>query len=628
MTLISLQAILVVYLINHRLGMRNHYVKKVLFSFYLGLVTTTTWAKAIIDPDVQAMVSMTTSAEPRLKQTTATTATLPLLVFLRSMDEQDQFIADFSHIAGIKIQKIASAPAVLVMIPARDASLERIANHRAVTQISTYQSAHEELENSEQAILLRASTIYPNVQNWWSSGDKGLHGVVGLIDSGVATEHPSLQGKTILIRKELDSGYDHYKNGVRSAHGTGVACIYMGTGSAAFPNDQGIAPDAITMVAGLAGEGDGHFEDLSQTFSTLDWILLRSGVKPNVINYSYGNGSSTCKTCSDWSGLARVTDYIVNQDKILWVKSAGNTGMQGGMTTPADNYNGLTIANMNPARLENGQWILSPDRSKHSIRYTSSRGPTLEGRKKPDLAAPGNDTRTCAPDPLSYPIKYTVSMDYRDGYRLMGGTSSATPHVGAAVLLLQEAGITDPMAQKALLINSADAWFDDGKPGPDDPIQPNLNGHYQIQGSLWNRTYGWGYLNMQSAYEQRKNIVMGTLTTADPEQSFQVELPIGGKITLVHERRVGYSLDYTPWALSALSLQIVDAKTGEVIDEDNSAIDTVHQVANCQRKLGEKNCATTTPSVRAIVKVKLLSKTIDGASNEPFALVMSVPPKI
>jgi serine protease AprX len=444
--------------------------------------------------------------------------------------------------------------------------------------------------------------------------------------------NPSLAKKNIIVRKEPGSGYDEFKNGVRTAHGTGVACIYVGIGSTVFPNDTGIAQNAPTIITGLAGEGDGNIDDLSQTLSSLDWMLSRTGIKPDVINYSFGNGLTNCAECPDWSGLAKITDYVVNHYHILWVKSAGNGGYvpptqsapyASTMSTPADNYNGLTVANMDPVNVVDHVSILNPDRNQHAIRYTSSRGPTLKGRKKPDISAPGNDTRTCAPDPFSYPFSYTKFMDYHDGYRLMGGTSAATPHVGAASLLLHEAGITSPMAKKALLINSADAYTDSNQPGPNDPKNNYKGGHYPVMGSEWNRTYGWGYLNMQKAFEERKNVIEDKLTTQNSEKIYEVDLPIGAKITLVHERRVGYT-DSHEWKLSHLSLEIVEQGTNRLIMRDASEQDSVHQVANCERHAYQKDCSPETKPVHALIKIKLLNQVIDGANEEPYALASSV----
>lgn len=585
------------------------------------------WSKAIINPDVQNLLDKAS----RQVINPDNPSTISVLVFLPSQQAVWPFLRDLNKLP-ISIKQFESLPVVFITLPANQLILNAIANHPKAMQITSFYGGQEELEYSEQAILLKPSQQYPVISNWWDNGYTGKHSIIGLLDSGVASEHGSLSKKQIIIRKESGSGFDQFQNGVRSAHGTGIACIYAGEGNATFPKDTGIAPNAPIILTALAGEGDGNIEDLTQTFESLDWMLSRSGMKPDVINYSFANGLTNCANCPDWSGLAKVVDYVVNHDHILWVKSAGNRGFvaptiqkpyAATMTSPADNYNALTVANMNPVIKENGQTILNPNRDNHTIRFTSSRGPTLNGRKKPDISAPGNDTRTCAPNPAVYLFHYTKEMDYHDGYRLMGGTSSAAPHVGAAIVLLHDASITLPIMQKALLINSADAYTDNDKPSPSDPNYTYKGGHYPVMGSQWNRSYGWGYLNMQKAFDERNYLIQDTLTLDMPEKTYEAYLPIGSKITLVHERRVGFS-NHLEWRLSHLRLKIIDKDTEQVIMQDDSPQDTVHQVANCERSLNEKLCSPNTKPIYAIIKVTLVSPFIDGAREEPFALASSV----
>ncbi len=601
--------------------------KKITVLLSLIILSPPVLSQARIDTDVIAVVKSLHAKNKQLAQSKL----LSVLIFLQSKANADLFIKELHRSYSAKVQKLVDSPILLVSLPAQLNVLYAIASKPSVKQISSFHGAQEELEISEQAILLRSSDFYPTVNNWWANGFTGKNLAVGILDSGVALENPNLANKQILVRKERGSTFDQFINGVRSAHGTGIACIYAGSGSSTYPNDTGLAPDTQAIVAALITDHDGLLADQSITFSSIDWMLNRAEIQPNIINYSNGNGVINCTDCNDWSGFARMIDFTINRHQILWVKSAGNNGYipsskyppyASTMTIPADNYNGLTVANMDPVVREDNEVSFNPDREKHSIRYTSSRGPTLAGRKKPDIAAPGNDTRTCAPDPLLYFFKYTEAMDYHDGYRLMGGTSSATPHVGAVALLLHDSGITAPRAKKALLLNSADAYTDSDKPGPEDPKYIYLGGHYPVMGTQWNRTYGWGYLNAQKAFEQRRNLVEDVLTVDDPVKIYHALLPVGAKVTLVHERRVGYN-EAGEWKLSHLSLEIIDQVTNKIIMRDSSTIDTVHQVANCERQSFDKYCSANTKPVNALIKVRLFGK-IDGARAEPFALAASV----
>ncbi|MGL5741785.1 MAG: S8 family serine peptidase [Legionella sp.] len=513
-------------------------------------------------------------------------------------------------------------PAVALQIPLNRNVLYKIADLEAAAQISSHAAAVPELDVTAQAIKLAPSSFYHNVANWWAHGYTGQTGVIGLIDTGVDPTHPALAGKRLILRHDLGSGYSTHINGVKEPHATGVACIYASN----HEKYKGMSYGASTIISGLAGEETWDPVSIMQTMETLDWMLNRSEVKPTVINYSMGNGllDVNCPACPECSGLAKVIDYVVNTQKTLWVKSAGNAGYIAPMhqitfastlTVPGDNYNGITVANMNTVVAENEVVEKTADRSKHLIRNTSSRVPTHFGRRKPDITAPGHDTMTCAPDPKVYDFIYSKAMNYKDGYRLMEGTSSAAPHVGASVLLLQDAGIQNPLAIKELLINSADTWTDAGTED---------SGHTQVMGSSWNRTYGWGYLNMDKAFKQRNNIIESELTAENPVWEYPTQLKRGQKVTLVHERRVGYTAEGDEWKLSHLVLELIDVEHQKVIASDTSPVDTVHQVANCTRAPREINCSEDSTTRNVLVRVKLLNKVIEGSAAEPFAIV--VPP--
>lgn len=571
-------------------------------------------ARAIIDADVLLTLKHSKSSPQ---------TPLSLLVFLHDLSEKESFIEEIKKIHDVLIQDLGFMPAVAIQIPKSRTLLYKIANLDAAAQISSHTAATPELDVTAQVLKLAPSSYYPNVSNWWDQGYTGQKGIIGIIDTGVDPLHPALSNKRLIVRQDAGSGYSNLINGVKEPHATGVACIYTSN----HEKYKGMAFGASTIISGLAGEETADPSSIMRTLETLDWMLNRSELKPTLINYSMGNGrlDLNCPSCPEWSGLAKVIDYVVNTQKILWVKSAGNAGyiepahqftFASTLTVPGDNYNGLTIANMNTLTIENETVVKTADRDKHRIKNTSSRGPTPFGRRKPDLTAPGHDTMTCAPDPKVYGFIYSNAMNYKDGYRLMGGTSSAAPHVGASALLLQDAGIQNPIAIKALLINSADTWTDAGTED---------SGHSKIMGSAWNRTYGWGYLNMEKAFQQRNNIIESELTVEKPIWEYQTVLKRGEKVTLVHERRVGYTSEGNEWALSHLELVLIDLENQKVIDSDSSPIDTVHQVANCKREPNEKKCSEDSKTMRVLIRVRLLNKVIDGSSSEPFAIV--VPPE-
>jgi serine protease AprX len=517
-------------------------------------------------------------------------------------------------------------------------------------KINRLPPSYEELEISTASMLLKTPDNATSlISNWWQAGFTGKKAVIGILDSGVPDSYVDTLGKSYIRQSALanknlyvnrgpNSGFDKYVNGIRTAHGTAVACVY-GSEQTERP---GVAFGASTLLVTLAGDDTVDDTDWELTLHNLDWLLKTPNQpRPTVINYSFGNGNiycplikPDCNNQSDWSLVAQTIDYIVNQYQISWVKSAGNTGWisvnktapyASTLSVPADSYNAIVVANMNNTLEKTDNTLVkTSDRSQHVIQYTSSRGPTLSGRRKPDITAPGNDTRTCAPTAEVYAVKenptfkpYTPTMQYdpTSETRLVGGTSIATPHVGAATAILYDAGIQSPMAIKALLINSADTWTDNDMPGPNDKKNPcNTDlpncGHGKKAGTEWNRTYGWGYINMDKAYQQKDFVLSRSIRPGTP-LCFIADLEENDKVTLVWERRVGFKKDGSNWQLTPMSLGLYD-KNGKLYSKDDSRIDNVLQVANYPYA-----------KQRFIVKVEIPKdiQVIDGAIREPFALV-------
>jgi subtilisin family serine protease len=137
---------------------------------------------------------------------------------------------------------------------------------------------------------------------------------------------------------------------------------------------------------------------------------------------------------------------------VLVCLAAGNEGY-----ALLDSANGAIAANMDlsigdPANLEEAIAVGSVHKTNphtYGVSYFSSRGPTADGRMKPDLVAPGENILSAR---HQWPkAKPTV----RNAYVQMSGTSMATPHVSgllAAFLSARREFIGYPERVKALLL--------------------------------------------------------------------------------------------------------------------------------------------------------------------------------
>ncbi len=174
----------------------------------------------------------------------------------------------------------------------------------------------------------------------------------------------------------------------------------------------------------------------------------------------------------------------------------------------------------------------------------SSRGPTDDGRLKPDVVAPGTWVLSGYSD--LYQQEYDGVVNPQNGlfqydgwgyplnnqYKYMGGTSMSTPLVagGAAVVrdyFQEEHSIAASAALvKAMLINSAVDLLDENNDGANDNDYPIPNNHE-----------GWGRVNLVNATDGSADFVensSGLNTSGSVNYQFYVENPGSAlRITLV-----------------------------------------------------------------------------------------------
>ena len=280
---------------------------------------------------------------------------------------------------------------------------------------------------------------------WSQLGVSGKGVAVAVIDSGVA-DHPDLAGR-IIARVDLTG---EQSNGDPGGHGTHVAGLIAGDGTASNGAWTGVAPQAdIVSVRVIDATGRAA---LSNIFAGMQWILKnRSVYHIKVVNMSFGGVAMT--------GYQQ--DLLASAAEILYfagltvVASAGNSGPgPSTITTPGDDPFVLTVG----AADDSGTRTLSDD----SVAVWSSRGPTAyDGIAKPDLIAPGRKMIGLrAPGSTidtAYPDRRVTAPGATDAeYFVMSGTSMAAPVVaGVAALYLQLRPDATPVDLKAQLTATA-----------------------------------------------------------------------------------------------------------------------------------------------------------------------------
>ena len=116
----------------------------------------------------------------------------------------------------------------------------------------------------------------------------------------------------------------------------------------------------------------------------------------------------------------------------------------------------MDLSISDPANLEEAIAVGSVHKTNphtFGVSYFSSRGPTADGRRKPDLVAPGEKILSAKAKPPRDPNSELV-IDY---YREDSGTSMAAPHVSgvlAAFLSVRKEFIGEPDRVKRILLSA------------------------------------------------------------------------------------------------------------------------------------------------------------------------------
>jgi subtilisin family serine protease len=269
---------------------------------------------------------------------------------------------------------------------------------------------------------LNQSVPHINVPQVWDLGFQGEGMKIGVVDTGVDPTHPDFAGR-IAAKTSFVGGDGTDDNG----HGTHVCSIAAGSGAASEGKYRGVAPAASLYVAKvLDANGSGS---TSGVMAGVEWAVDQ-GV--NVINLSLGSDGA----CDGTDALSTLCDQAVQQHGVVVCVAAGNAGPAAG-----------TVGSPGCAR-----WVITVGAADDSdvIASFSSRGPTADGRIKPDILFPG--VNIVAAQAAGTSLGPVVAPHY---IRL-SGTSMATPHAtGSAALLLQAKPDLTPNQVKWVLLTSA-----------------------------------------------------------------------------------------------------------------------------------------------------------------------------
>jgi subtilisin family serine protease len=338
----------------------------------------------------------------------------------------------------------------------------------------------------------------------------GGTGVVwGVLDSGVDQQHPHFAAYKTLTSSAVEKLHRDFtidsQPGIGSSaltdpfgHGTHVAAIIAGQA----PDDRatlrlaaneptveglprwvarelevgtclsGVAPKAALVSLRVLDENGKTLQ--SAVIDALDYVRAVNGggrdLQIHGVNLSLGCAWQPTDYAAGQSPLCRELDLLVGTG-VVAVVSAGNLGagvVGGGVGAditgkPSDVYGQLSTVT-DPGNAASAITVGSVHRYKphtFGVTFNSSKGPTLDGRLKPDLVAPGERITSAAVGKKAQGVGPLEAQPVPTGlaaYVEQSGTSMAAAHVSgviAAFLSARTEFIGQPQQVKKIFTDTA-----------------------------------------------------------------------------------------------------------------------------------------------------------------------------
>jgi serine protease AprX len=374
---------------------------------------------------------------------------------------------------------------------------------RAIYRIWPDFDVHKQIDATGATIKARAA------QRTFESYGDGI--VWAVVDSGVQADHPHFLGYQTLTDdsvKDLHHDFTVDSDDPQLAlvdpdgHGTHVAGIIAGglekwdsatrkviatekrfnaaSADEGLPIVQprevtdinrlaGMAPHAKLVSLKVLGGGGNVTMRVSRVMRALAYVREKNSASDKLMRIHGVNLSLGYEFAAEWYACGQ-SPLCVEVEKtvrsgVVVVVAAGNTGyvtLNPKFSTDVTKFTAAMTIN-DPGNAEGAITVGSTHRDSphtYGVSYFSSRGPTGDGRCKPDLVAPGERITSAAAGKNLDAVKAAKPEGF-DGaavYVEDSGTSMAAPHVSGAVaafLSVQREMIGRPADVKQIFVSSA-----------------------------------------------------------------------------------------------------------------------------------------------------------------------------
>ncbi|SFM92837.1 PGF-pre-PGF domain-containing protein [Methanolobus profundi] len=435
-------------------------------------------------------------------------------VLLFSSDDYESTASSIELLGG----NILSGSEDILKVQVTTDIIPEIAAMTSVSWIEEY--VQPTISNDIAADIINATTTHETY------GLNGSGQIIAVADSGLDTGvndssmHADIRGRIVSIIQTYADGSSADYNG----HGTHVAGSVLGNGSLSDGQYSGIAPEARLVFQALGDNAGSSLIYVPSDLKDLFQEAYNEGAK--IHTNSWGGASNGAYTTLS----LQVDQFVWEHPDMLILFAAGNSGVDPNEDGVIDEYsidypatakNCLTVGASENERGDTfsigtySTWGLkwpayypaSPiyedymaDDSQ-GIAAFSSRGPTQDGRIKPDVVAPGTfiiSTRSSLGSATGWGI-------VDDNYLYMGGTSMATPITAGSAALIRQyytdvENLTSPSAAllKATIINGAMNIT---------PGQYGTGATQEING-IPDNSSGWGRVDIEnSIYPQYPDVI-------------------------------------------------------------------------------------------------------------------------